>query len=301
MGSCFSNTIGEKLARNKFEVLINPFGIIFNPESIFTLLASAATKDKPFDDLYIENQNLWYNYQLHSEINSDSKESLRSIIDKNMSDTLDFIKSAEIITLTLGTAFVYKLKSNGKIVANCHKIPGTNFTKELLTIPQIVKSFNSMYDSISFLNPNAKIILTISPVRHIKDSIELNSVSKSILRAACHTIITEGYKNISYFPAYEIMIDDLRDYRYYKEDMLHPSPVAEEYIWEKFMDTYLETPSKDFIKEWTNILKSIEHKPFHPHTEAHQRFIKETIKKLKGLGSYVNVEQEIKTLEEQLN
>jgi hypothetical protein len=301
MGSCFSNTIGEKLQRNKFNVLINPFGIIFNPESIFQLLTTAATKDDIFDDLFIENQNLWYNYHLHSEINAESKEALKSIIDKNLDHSLDFIKSAEIITLTLGTAFVYKLKSNGKIVANCHKIPAANFTKELLTVTEIVKGFNRMYDSISFLNPKIRIILTVSPVRHIKDTIELNSVSKAILRTACHTIMSEGYQNVSYFPAYEIMIDDLRDYRYYKEDMLHPSVVAEEYIWDKFMETYMEEHSKSFIKEWANILKAIEHKPFHPNTEAHQKFLKETIKKLNGLSKYVNVEKEIKTLEEQLN
>jgi hypothetical protein len=301
MGSCFSNTIGEKLQKNKFNVLVNPFGTIFNPESIFNLLASSATKNNIFDDLFIEHQNLWYNYHLHSDLHAESKEALKLLIEKSTGHTLEFIKNAHIITLTLGTAFVYKLKSSGRIVANCHKVPATNFRKELLTVQEIVKSFNTMYDSISFLNPDIKIILTVSPVRHIKDTIELNSVSKAILRTACHTIMNEGYKNISYFPAFEIMMDDLRDYRYYKEDMLHPTAVAETYIWEKFIDTYMEEPSKDFIKEWTNILKALEHKPFHPHTEAHQRFIRETIKKLNSLGKYVNVEEEIKTLEEQLN
>ncbi|HXA02678.1 MAG TPA: GSCFA domain-containing protein, partial [Cytophagaceae bacterium] len=213
--------------------------------------------------------------------------------------THKFLLNAKILTITFGTAYVYRLKSNHELVSNCHKMPSSLFTKELLKAEQITKSFDIFYKKIITANPGLKIILTVSPVRHTKDSIQLNSVSKSVLRLACHSLAAAN-ENISYFPAYEIMMDDLRDYRFYKEDMIHPTAVAENYIWEKFIDTYMETQSKEFIREWSGILKGLQHKPFHPESESHQAFIKETIRKVKSLSSRADLRIELNMLELQL-
>jgi hypothetical protein len=299
IGSCFSDVIGEKLLKNKLKVLANPFGVIFNPESIFTLLNASLDENEFSKDAYIENKNIWRNYYFHSELHGNTLEELSRKI--NMQKTLahNFLLKASVLTITFGSGFVYRLKSTHEVVSNCHKMPTSLFTKELLSPEQITKSFDLFYKKVISTNPELKIILTVSPVRHIKDSIQLNSVSKSVLRMACHSL-AKSNENISYFPAYEIMMDDLRDYRFYKEDMIHPTEVAENYIWGKFIDTYLETQSKEFIREWSGILKSLEHKPFHPESENHQAFIKETIRKIKSLKGDIDMGNELNLLENQL-
>jgi hypothetical protein len=184
-------------------------------------------------------------------------------------------------------------------VANCHKMPSQNFSKELLNSEEINKGFDKFYSLIKTINPSVQLVLTVSPVRHIKDGMEKNSISKAILRTACYSI-QKKHPEIDYFPAYEIMMDDLRDYRFYKEDMIHPSSLAENYIWEKFIAQYFEKDSKEFLKEWEKIRKAIEHKPFHSESEGYQTFLKETITKLQKLSSMVNVEKEITFLKNKL-
>jgi len=173
------------------------------------------------------------------------------------------------------------------------------FTKSLMTQKKVLDSFDSMYQAISSVNPDLKILLTVSPVRHIKDTLELNSVSKSVLRVACHTI-TEQYRDVYYFPAYEIMMDDLRDYRFYKADMIHPSQVAEQYIWQKFAERYFDEELTTFLGKWEEIQSALAHKPFHPFSAAHQHFVKEMLKKLEELKGVVNVDEEAAFLSKQL-
>src|SRR6185369_3638007 len=167
----------------------------------------------------------------------------------------------------------YRLKTSNEIVANCHKVPSINFTKSLLTETEIIESFQGFYAKLKSINPDCKIILTISPVRHLKDTLELNSVSKSMLRLSCHSIGNK-FSDVEYFPAYEILLDDLRDYRFYKTDRLHPTEEAVEYIWEKFVSAYFDASSKEFIKEWKEIRKDLQHKAFHSQSENHQKFLK---------------------------
>jgi GSCFA family len=299
IGSCFSDVIGEKLVRNKFSVLANPFGVAFNPESIFTLLNECLDKNEFSKNGYIESHKIWHNYYFHSELYGTTLEELSEKINTQKKLAHVFLLKAKILTITFGTAYVYRLKSNRQIVSNCHKMPSELFTRELLSVDDIIKSFDQFYKKAILANPGLKIVLTVSPVRHIKDSIPLNNVSKSILRLASHTIAAAN-DAVSYFPAYEIMMDDLRDYRFYKEDMIHPTEVAEKYIWEKFTDTYLENQSKEFIREWAGVLKALEHKPFHPESESHQNFIRETIRKIKSLSAYANLSDELNMLESQL-
>jgi hypothetical protein len=299
LGSCFANAIGVKLQKGKFKAAVNPCGVIFNPLSIFKLLHSATEKENTFRNSYIQNQSIWYNFDFHSNFSSSHKEELESKIDDTIATLHTTLQQTDIITLTFGTSFVYKLNLTGEVVANCHKVPAFNFDKSLLSVHDIVKGFEKLHMAVKYLNPNIKFILTVSPVRHIKDGIELNSVSKSILRVACHEILS-SYQDVEYFPAYEMVMDDLRDYRFYKSDMIHPSEVAEDYIWEKFQDRFIPTESRKILKEWESVVRAIHHKPFHPESEAHQKFLKETIHKMEELSKVLDVQEELNLLHQRL-
>lgn len=168
----------------------------------------------------------------------------------------------------------------------------------LLTQNKVIGSFESFYENVKELNPSCRIILTVSPVRHIKDSLELNSVSKSILRLCCHTL-SEVFPDVVYFPAYEIMLDDLRDYRFYKQDMIHPSEQAGDYIWEKFGDTFFSSETRQFVQDWNKIRAALNHRPFHPAGVGHQQFLQEVLERLKQLESKVDVGGEIEILKKQ--
>src|SRR5690606_20279404 len=184
-------------------------------------------------------------------------------------------------------------------VANCHKMPSSGFDKRLISAEEIFNSFSSLYTRLQELNPGIRIILTVSPVRHIRDTLPFNQVSKSILRVACHQL-AGTFKDVEYFPSYEIMMDDLRDYRFYKPDMIHPTEQAEDYIWEKFIESNLTIEAKKFVFQWKSIQTALQHKPFHVQSRGHQNFLKQTIHKLEQLSDIVNVDEEIAALKAQL-
>jgi hypothetical protein len=298
-GSCFSDAIGQHLAQHKFNTLVNPFGVIYNPHSIHKALRYALHNQVVPEHTYVQHADVFTNYDFHSEFSSLKK----SELDKKISDTLGvahyFLKDASWIIITYGTVWVYERSDTGEIVANCHKTPASKFNKTLLSQKKVLESFEEFYTELKVFNPSIKIILTVSPVRHIKDTLPLNSVSKAVLRLACQTI-SETYLDTYYFPAYEIMMDDLRDYRFYKSDMLHPSEEAEEYIWAKFSETYFDVTTKEFVQQWKGILSSLQHKAFHPESTAHQLFLRNTLAQLEKLSKTVNVEAEINLVKSQL-
>lgn len=297
-GSCFASNIGDKLYENKFQILKNPFGVIFNPISIFKLLESSLKSNiSIFDDFYLDYQDAWYNYLLHSEIFDSKKENL---IEK-IKDKITRInqQKTDVLILTFGTAWVYKLSNNQQIVANCHKQASKLFEKQLLSIEEIKECFLSTYTLLKEKNPHVKITLTVSPVRHLKDTLELNSVSKSVLRLASYQI-TQEFEDVYYFPSYELLLDDLRDYRFYKKDMLHPSEEAIDYIWEKFKVTFFSTETLDILEKWEKIKKAINHKAFQPNSESHQNFLKNTLKKLQNMKEYFDIKQELEDLSKRI-
>ena len=300
MGSCFAETIGSRLEINKFKVITNPFGVIFNPVSQFRLLEYALFETYPEDYTYIENQGIWYNYDFHSDFSALSREELRLTIEGSIRQISRELKEANWLLLTFGTAIGYFLKDEERLVANCHKIPAAKFRKELISQKQILLAFKKLKDSLNNVNPDLKIIVTVSPVRHVKETLELNSVSKSILRITAHSMTNE-HENVSYFPEYELLLDDLRDYRFYAKDMVHPSEVAQEYIWEKFYSSYLDENAKLNMLEWEKVRKSLEHKPFHRKSEAHKKFLESTLKKLDELKDRINVAKEIEDINKQLS
>jgi hypothetical protein len=295
LGSCFADVMGARLQANKFQVLVNPFGVIYNPVSILKLVETAIQKKALAEELYWQHQGLWYHYDLHSEIAAPTLAGLTKTAQDILEKVAQFIDTADVLLLTLGTAFVYRFKETNTIVANCHKAPSGFFLKELVSVAEVTSALVSLHNTLKAARPGLHIILTLSPVRHIKDGIPENQVSKSVLRLACHEAVLQC-PQLTYFPAYECMLDDLRDYRFYKKDMLHPSEMAEDYIWEKFVAAYMDDEAKEFLKEWENISKALAHKPFHRKSEAHQAFLRKTREKLLHLGRYVNIETELQYL-----
>lgn len=294
VGSCFAEAIGKRLAENKWDIAVNPFGTIYNPISIFRLIRFCSQLESPQEKFCLKNtENIWLHYDFHSVLRADSKEELWQVIAEKILQMRQFFQQSSVLLLTLGTAFVYEVQ--GHIVANCHKMPASTFQSRLLTVEDILKDFEKTSPAMQ----EKKIILTVSPVRHLRNNLPLNSVSKAILRLACH-YLQEKYSNIFYFPAFEIVIDDLRDYRFYAEDLLHITTQAENYIWQKFVEKFMPIQTQQLIEKWQKILQKLKHKPFNPQSDAHQKFLQSTLQELRSFSSFFDVHQEETLLQSQL-
>lgn len=298
MGSCFTENMGEKFANHKFRVLANPFGVIYNPASIFKLIRQAI--DAAIDpDNIIENGGICYHWDMHSAISATNREDLTALIIKQQEVTRAALIKARVLIITPGTSFVYHYKDQNLLVANCHKIPQKLFSKSLLSAADIRNSYLEMIKILRAVNPELHVILTISPVRHVKDGLIENNLSKSILIQAIQEIIRDD-ENSSYFPSYEIVIDVLRDYRFFKDDLVHPNEQATDYLWKQFINTYFDADTQAFIKEWEVIRKAMNHRPFHPDTPSHQDFLKKTINRLSVLKGKADISDELNMLKSQL-
>ena len=299
LGSCFAEVMGHKMQHYKLPVLVNPFGTIFNPVSLCKLLQQALNPEEEFTGELVERDGSWYAYDLHSSLTAPTRAALLQNIRESFRQTGDFLVQADVMVLTLGTAVAYVHRESQQVVANCHKIPQHHFQKHLLSIPEMLSAFHNMYAALQQVNPQVRILLTVSPVRHLKETFELNSVSKSSLRVLCHQIV-QAIPTTSYFPAYEIMLDDLRDYRFYKADMLHPSAVAEDYIWEKFIQAFFDQEFRNFIPEWDQVQQALQHRPFKPTSEAHQSFLRRTLRRLEQISPKLDLSTEIEQVKSQL-
>lgn len=299
IGSCFADAIGSRLEQSKFNVEVNSFGISYNPLSIHEVLIYALRNEKPPENTYLIREDVHLNYNFHSSLSALDRPTLVKKISDTIESSHEFLKYCEYALITYGTAWVYRENENKKVVNNCHKIPASHFTKSLIEETEIVESFQKLYSETKKINRRLKFILTLSPVRHLKDTLQLNSVSKAVLRSACHAI-QRDFPDAEYFPAYEIMVDELRDYRFYKSDMLHPTEEAEDYIWKKFLETYSDSDTQRFVNEWSALRSALAHKPFHPRSHSHQNFLRQTLKKLLELQLRVNVDAEIAAVRSQL-
>jgi hypothetical protein len=299
IGSCFSQAIGQHLDDNKFNVTINPFGTVYSPLSIHYLLKVASGLGEVSEGDFLVHQEVHYHYQFHSSFASLSRQELAQQISRAVNKVNHFISTARFVIITYGTAWTYKRKDTAQWVANCHKVPSTYFSKELLLIEDMENSFDEIHSALKAVNPAIQIIVTVSPVRHLKDTIELNSVSKSTLRLFCHKLSQRP--GVDYFPAYEIMMDDLRDYRFYQEDRIHPTNEAEEYIWQKFVQRYFESETKTFLSEWQEIKHALAHRSLFPSTTHHQSFLKATLTKLQAIQNKVDVSNEITFVKNQIS
>lgn len=296
LGSCFSDSIGEILTNLKTTSLSNPFGTLFHPLAIFDAIDFAFGTKQPNPLLTTQSYEVWYHYQFHSNIKALNKAALNETIQQTIAETHTFTKTCDTFVLTLGSAFVYRHLEEDTLVANCHKTPQKAFNKELLTVETIVNRFKESYTASL---KDKKVILTVSPVRHIKDSIPLNSVSKSILRLACHEL-SETFENVYYFPSFEIMNDDLRDYRFYKEDLIHPNEIAIKYIWNEFLATMYSKEDEHIFSKIERINNSLQHRPFNIESLQHQQFMKLLLVEMELLGGPFNFSAEIEHVKSQL-
>lgn len=300
VGSCFADSIGARLRLNKVNALVNPFGTVFQPLALAQLLRAAAGEEQDWQQHVVEARGRWQSYDFHSTIGAESPVELLQSIQETVRRVGDFVRSADAVVLTLGTAWAYRLRETGELVSNLHKLPASLFDKELLTADEIVNGLAEVHALLRRVNPNIRIVLTVSPVRHIKDTLPLNAVSKSVLRVACH-YLSELLPGVSYFPAYELLTDELRDYRFYAADMLHPSEVAEDYIWDKFARTYFDADFGRFRKEWAAVRQSLGHRPLHLGAPEHRTFLDQTAERLERLASQgVDVRQELRDVQRQL-
>ncbi|RLD24582.1 MAG: hypothetical protein DRI71_02100 [Bacteroidetes bacterium] len=299
IGSCFSDSIGNKLIENKFDTLANPFGTIFDPLSISRVLSYSLNNQSPSPQSYVFSQGVYKNLEVHSSFTGLSPDELTLKIKARLTSTHDFLTDAEWIIITFGTAFVYQHKESKTNIANCQKLPSLDFTKHLADKDELQSDFQNLLDLLKKFNPDIKIVLTVSPVRHIADGLEENSISKAILRQLCNDLAVRN-RDVTYYPAYEIMMDDLRDYRFYKEDMIHPTDQAIDYIWQHFSSSFMDKSATEFMNKWSKIRRSLEHRPFNPTTEEHQTFLRNTLKELEGLSNKVDLRKEIEQINKQI-
>jgi hypothetical protein len=274
IGSCFADNIGEKFDFFKFQTTSNPFGIIFNPVSIEKIIDRAVNLIYFTEaDLFFYNE-LWHCYEVHSDLSTDNKEEFVSNLNQILKETNQQLITTTHLIITYGTSWVYKLKSSKSVVANCHKVPQNQFDKEILSVEEIEKSIQNSIDFIRKANLNCNLIFTISPVRHLKDGFIENQLSKAHLITAVQKISIHQLSNIHYFPSYEIVMDELRDYRFYAQDMLHPNSIAIDYIWERFCESTIVEEANSIMQEVESIQKGMAHRPFLPQSISHIKFLK---------------------------
>lgn len=295
IGSCFSTIIGEKLQVRKFHLLNNPFGILFNPVSICKAMGDAILDIPMNTDMVLIRDGLNLHFDMHSDIAAYSKDSLAKLIQKRQQVTKANLEKASHVIITFGTSWVYTYGDSDQIVANCHKQPASLFKKRLLRMEEILNAFSHFHESLKKINPQVQVILTLSPVRHIKDGLPENQVSKSMLRLACHEL-SHSHSDIHYFPSYEIQMDELRDYRFYKEDLVHPTQQAEDYIWEKFKKTWVNPAIFPIIEEIESIIRDLSHRPFNVDSPGHLKFLENLQKKLERFSKDFDFSKELDQL-----
>ena len=281
IGSCFSDHISERLGRSGFDVLANPHGILFNPVSIKNAIDDYLSGRKyTIEDLVSTGEN-WVSLGHHGRFSHRDPETILERINAGIKGTRHFLEKSSHLIITLGTSWVYRHRDKGRIVANCHKIPQSEFTKELLTSEQISAELSGMISKVRQVNASVEVILTVSPVRHLKDGMIQNTLSKARLHEAVHELTKA--ERTHYFPSYEIMMDDLRDYRFYEKDLIHPNETAVDYIWEKFSDTWINPSCRDLMKKVEKVLRALEHRPLDPSSEETLKFRQSIDKEIEAL------------------
>lgn len=283
LGSCFAENMAEKFEYFKFKNTVNPFGIIFNPVSIEKLVSRVINEAKfTENDVFFYNER-WHCYEVHSDLSTINKEEFLENLNAILQFTHQQLTQSSHIIITYGTSWIYRLKSNNEVVANCHKVPQNQFNKEILSIESIEESIQNTINLIRKLNPDCQFIFTISPVRHIKDGFVENQRSKSHLISALHSSNFQ-LPTSSYFPSYEILMDELRDYRFYAQDLLHPNETAIAYIWERFTEAWISKLTHETMVEVQSIQKGLAHRPFNSCSESHIKFKKKLEEKITKLA-----------------
>lgn len=282
IGSCFTENIGIKLKELKLDVAINPFGIIYNPESISYLIQRLINGNQYSEDELIEKNGIWHNFDHHSEFSSTSKSACLSKINNSFELGKTSIRKCSTLFITFGSAHFYHHKTTDRLVSNCHKYSSSSFDKMTVDLNYSIEKYNILFNKLKLFNPELRVILTVSPVRYLSDGFIENQKSKSILHLLCQNL-KNNFDWVEYFPAYEIMMDDLRDYRFYAEDMIHPSELAVNYIFDVFKQTYFSNESLQLLADIELVVKASKHRVFFEGSEEHQKFCLSMMKKIENL------------------
>ena len=279
IGSCFAEHMAQKLRKNKFETYLNPFGILYNPISIKKTLQSLLEKNQFTKDHLFINQGLWHSFDHHGSFSTPNKSETLLGINDAFNKGQAFLRQTTRLIVTLGTANVFVHKKSGKIVANCHKLPGIEFERKRLSVEKIVEQLSLVFEKIKNQNSDLQIITTVSPIRHIRDGLIENQKSKAVLLLALDEIC-RNLDFVHYFPSYEIMQDDLRDYRFYEADLVHPNDLAIEYIWDIFKQAFFNKNTLELIAKIEKIVTASQHRPFHQASDQHQHFLIDQLKNI---------------------
>lgn len=302
-GSCFTEHIGARLASGKFTTLVNPNGIVYNPVSIARSLASTAGVNAGAEEAIFKHNGLWHSWEHHGAFSKPGEQETLDGIRKARQETADYLQKTNYILLTLGTADVFTLRETGRVVANCHKAPASWFAQRRLSVAETVHALREVLTFIKTRLPEMQVILTVSPVRHLRGGFVENQRSKAVLVLACAELC-EQFDFIHYFPAYELLLDDLRDYRFYAADMIHPNEQAIDYIWQYFSEMYFTAETRALLEQIGKVITAARHRPFHPDTEEHRAFAKaqlEQIAQLERRGLLINFEEERAIFNQQMN
>jgi len=294
-GSCFAENIGKMFLEYKFQADVNPFGVLYNPESIARSIIRLMEKRTWGSEELFFYDGSYHSLEHHGCFSDISNESCLQKINNRLFTSIANLLNTSRLFITFGTAYVYRLKATGQIVANCHKLPSKLFVRERLSIRQIVESWTELLFHLFEINQNLIVFFSVSPVRYWQDGVHENQLSKSILLLAIEELQARFPNHIVYFPAYELMMDELRDYRFYAEDLFHPSDTAIQYIWERFTETYMNKQTHQLMKEINQIRKAINHRPLNPKSESYKQFIAQTLIQIERLNEkmpYICFEKE---------
>ncbi|NDV79875.1 GSCFA domain-containing protein [Dysgonomonas sp. 511] len=302
MGSCFIENIGQILVDHRISAYLNPFGVLYNPLSIAQGLDILIDNKKFTEEDLFEHKGLYHSFHHHSNFSHTDKTSCLENINKEINLAADFLKKTDTLFITFGTAYIYQWAKNNMIVGNCHKLPASEFNRSMLSTENIIDRWIKLTEKLKAINPSLQILFTVSPIRHLRDGAHDNQLSKATLLIAIDKLIS-SVNDTHYFPSYEIMLDDLRDYRFYNEDMIHPNTTAIKYIWDIFKNTYFPPKDRQIMDEWQKINQAIKHRPINKESEEHKSFLRQTLLKLKAFKnkySYICLGNDIKDLESRL-
>lgn len=295
MGSCFASHIGAKLVDAKFRCDVNPYGVLYNPFSLSTVLREIMEgKVYSEQDLFFYRE-CWHSPMHHGDFSAPSQQETLAGINRRIAAAHEQLPRLDGILLTFGTAWVYEQRETGRVVGNCHKLPEKNFVRRRVSVDEIVSDYTELLTQLWTVNHEVKVLFTVSPIRHVRDGMHANQLSKATLLLAIDRLQALFPDSIFYFPAYELLLDELRDYRFYAEDMVHPSEVAVRHVWECFADACFPAETKQIMEEAASICKALTHRPFHPEAAEYKRFLEQIVLKIDRLNRkypYLDFEKE---------
>lgn len=303
IGSCFANNIGQRLLANKFNIILNPFGVLYNPISIAKAIDLLIEKKEFTENDLFFDKGQYHSFYHHSDFSDTDKTKCLNKINASLQQASQQIYEADLLSITFGTAYVYQYKETKEVVGNCHKLPTSAFERYRLSVDEITDRWIKIIDKLKSINQGLSIIFTVSPIRHLRDGMHDNLLSKATLLLAVDEIRKKS-ESTEYFPSYEIMLDDLRDYRFYAQDMVHPSEIAIDYIWNIFEQTYFNNETQNIIGDWQKLKKAIDHRPFNQGSPEHIYFLKQTLLKVESFSTkypFICLNSEIDRLKAQIN